>query len=115
MIQQSVTADPTLKKVHDIILSEGDKMIALPLLERKLDGKRLLAVSREAIRRIFYLSYAWRMTAQEKYFLRAEQEMLNVAAFSDWNPSHFLDVAEMTLGLAIGYDWLTERLSAAIF
>jgi hypothetical protein len=37
--------------------------------------------------------------------------MLAAAAFSDWNPSHFLDVAEMTAALAIGYDWLYDDLS----
>jgi hypothetical protein len=37
--------------------------------------------------------------------------MLAAAAFSDWNPSHFLDVAEMTAALAIGYDWLYEEVS----
>jgi len=36
--------------------------------------------------------------------------MLAAARFSDWNPSHFLDVAEMTLALAIGYDWLFDEL-----
>jgi hypothetical protein len=39
--------------------------------------------------------------------------LLAVSAFSDWNPSHFLDVAEMTLGVAIGYDWLHADLSEA--
>ena len=39
--------------------------------------------------------------------------MLTAAAFPDWNPSHFLDVAEMTLALAVGYDWLFDALSAA--
>jgi Heparinase II/III-like protein len=34
-----------------------------------------------------------------------------VAAFADWNPSHFLDVAEMTMGVAIGYDWLYWALA----
>jgi hypothetical protein len=43
---------------------------------------------------------------------RAEQEMLKAASFSDWNPSHFLDVGEMTMGLAIGYDWLYNQLSS---
>jgi hypothetical protein len=37
--------------------------------------------------------------------------MLAVSAFTDWNPSHFLDVAEMTMAVAIGYDWLFEKLS----
>lgn len=34
-----------------------------------------------------------------------------IIGFSDWNPSHFLDVAEMTMAMAIGYDWLFEALS----
>jgi len=33
------------------------------------------------------------------------------ADFIDWNPSHFLDVAEMTSALAIGYDWLLPLLT----
>ena len=38
--------------------------------------------------------------------------MLAVAAFDDWNPSHFLDTAEMTAALAIGTDWLYNDLDA---
>ena len=51
------------------------------------------------------------MTGEEKYFKRAEAEMLKAASFSDWNPSHFLDVGEMTMALGIGYDWLYPKLS----
>ena len=36
---------------------------------------------------------------------------VEAASFSDWNPSHFLDVGEMTMALAIGYDWLYPQLS----
>lgn len=50
---------------------------------------------------------------QKKYLDRAEKEMLAIAAFSDWNPSHFLDVAEMTMAVAIGYDWTHDALSAS--
>ena len=39
--------------------------------------------------------------------------MLAAARFSDWNPSHFLDVAEMTFALAVGYDWLYDQLDRA--
>jgi hypothetical protein len=39
--------------------------------------------------------------------------MTAIAGFSDWNPSHFLDVAEMTMAMAIGYDWLYDQLSPA--
>ncbi|MDX9747664.1 MAG: heparinase II/III family protein [Paludibacter sp.] len=97
--------------LHTDILKESDRIIGLPLLERKQIGMRLLAVSREALRRIFFLSYSYRMTEDGKYAQRAEQEMLAVSDFRDWNPSHFLDVAEMTMGVAIGYDWLYHQLS----
>lgn len=111
LIKQSVETNTTWKKMHRAILHECDSMINLKPLERIQIGRRLLDKSRECLRRVFYLSYAYRMTGDEKYFLRAEKEMLNVSRFSDWNPSHFLDVGEMTMGLAIGYDWLFDRLS----
>jgi hypothetical protein len=110
-IKQSIATNPTWEKMHLAILRECDSIINLELLERIQIGRRLLDKSRECLRRVFYLSYAYRMTGEEKYFLRAEKEMLNVSRFSDWNPPHFLDVAEMTMGMAIGYDWLYDELS----
>ena len=110
-IKDLIKADKTWQKMHSAILQECNKIIGLPPVERIQIGRRLLDKSREALRRIFYLSYAYRMTGDEKYFTRAEKEMLAVSAFSDWNPTHFLDVAEMTMGVAIGYDWLYNKLS----
>lgn len=98
------------KHIHLDILTEADSMIVLPVLERKQIGMRLLAVSREALRRIFFLSYSYRMTKDNKYLERAEKEMLAVSSFADWNPSHFLDIAEMTMAVSIGYDWLYDNL-----
>jgi hypothetical protein len=106
-----IKTDEKWEMLHNDILSESEKIIELPLLERRQIGMRLLAVSREAQRRIFFLSYAYRMSGNEKYFIRAEQELLRVCSFTDWNPGHFLDVAEMTLGVAMGYDWLYDKLS----
>ena len=53
------------------------------------------------------------MTHQDTYLKRAEKELLALSAFSDWNPTHFLDVAEMTMAVSIGYDWLYNDLSEA--
>ncbi|MBC3786359.1 heparinase II/III domain-containing protein [Spirosoma utsteinense] len=113
LLKRAVAADKTWSSVHQVILAECDRIVPTPPVERIQIGRRLLDKSREALRRIFFLSYAWRMTGQEKYRTRAEKELLAVSAFSDWNPSHFLDVAEMTLGVAIGYDWLYADLSEA--
>ncbi len=57
-------------------------------------------------------SYDYSLIASHPRLLmtRAEEEILAVCDFSDWNPSHFLDVGEMALALAIGYDWLYNDL-----
>jgi len=110
-IEQTVAQSAVWKKMHEAILKESDRIVGLPPVERIQIGRRLLDKSREALRRIFQLSYAWRMTGEQKYFDRCEQEMLAISNFSDWNPSHFLDVAEMTMAVSIGYDWLYPALS----
>ena len=110
-LKQAITADKTWSSVHQVILTECDNLLTVAPVERIQVGRRLLDKSREALRRVFFLSYAWRMTGQSTYAQRAEKELLAISAFSDWNPSHFLDVAEMTMAAAIGYDWLHDELS----
>lgn len=109
-IQRLIDEDETWREVHFTILERSNDFFRQPLLQRKLTGRRLLSVSRDCIHRLFFLAYTYRMTGNERFARRAEEEMLAVAAFSDWNPSHFLDVAEMTMGMAIGYDWLYDYL-----
>lgn len=111
MVWQSVKTNPVWEKMHEAIMAISDEMLHDEVLERNIEGRRLLAVSREVLNRVFYLSYAYRMTGEDRYAKRAEKEMLSAAGFSDWNPTHFLDVAEMTMALAIGYDWLYHKLS----
>ncbi|MBA4849648.1 heparinase II/III family protein [Emticicia sp. BO119] len=109
-ILKNIASDSNWKKIHLVILAESDRLLNQPVLERIQIGRRLLATSRECLRRIFYLSYSYRITNDKKYLTRAEEELVKVSQFSDWNPSHFLDVAEMTMGVAIGYDWLFKDL-----
>ena len=111
VIRAKIDAEPLFQGVLDHIIIASDEMIALDTLTRDQVGKRLLGVSRTCLRRVSYLSFAHLMTGEEKYLKRAEAEMLAVCAFTNWNPSHFLDVAEMTAAVAIGYDWLYHGLS----
>ena len=111
-IAENIKKDPTWAKLNQVIIDESNKIIILPTLERIQIGRRLLDKSRECLRRIFFLSYAYRITKDKKYLERADAELIKVSQFSDWNPSHFLDVAEMTMGVSIGYDWLYDDLSA---
>ena len=110
-IRDLINTDETWKKMHLAILEKSTELLGDPVLERVMVGRRLLGTSREALKRIFFLSYSYRMTGDERYLKRADDEILAVSRFSDWNPSHFLDVAEMTMAVSIGYDWLFEDLS----
>lgn len=108
---KKIKADAYWSELHKQILQEADRIVPLPVNERIQVGMRLLSVSRENLRRMLYLGYAWRMTGDKKYAERAEREMLKAATFKDWNPSHYLDVGEMMTALAIGYDWFYGYLS----
>lgn len=112
LLKENLQKNKNLQDIHKMIIRIADKTLTEDTLKRVLEGKRLLTVSRTAIYRIFYLSYAYRMTLDSKYLERAEKELLAVCRFSDWNPSHFLDVGEMSMAVAIGYDWLFYDLQA---
>lgn len=113
LLKERLLKDPYRDFLHKAIISECEAIIIKPPVERIQIGRRLLDKSRECLRRVFQLSYAYRMTGERRFLERAEKEMLAVSAFSDWNPSHFLDVAEMTLAVSIGYDWLYDDLPEA--
>ncbi len=80
-------------------------------VRHELKGPRLLTQSRQCIYATWTSAMAWRLGGDRRFLERAKKEMLTAAAFPDWNPSHFLDVAEMTAALAVGYDWLHGELS----
>ncbi len=105
-----IDSDTTLSRAFARVRSIADEILDIAPVERKKVGKRLLGVSRTCLKRMTHLALAYRVTGEKKYAARAQKEMLAVAGFSDWNPSHFLDVAEMTAALAIGYDWTYEAL-----
>jgi len=110
-IKNRINASDSLKILHDEIIRQTDILLDEKPLERKKIGRRLLRVSIEAVKRMFNLGWAYRATGDEKYLKRGERELLAIAEFKDWNPSHFLDVAEMTFAMAVGYDWLYNGLS----
>lgn len=110
-VRASVKKDAFWQQVDSLLMNAANDALTLPMPQRIVIGRRLLDVSRETLRRVLLLGYAYRMTGDGRYAQRAEQELLTVSAFSDWNPSHYLDVAEMTTAVAVGYDWLFDRMS----
>ena len=113
-LQQAVRRgdNEPLLLLHEACMTCADhSLTADPLVyEKDASGRRILGKSRQALARIFTCAYAWRFTGDKKYLRHAEQDILDVCAFPDWNPTHFLDVGEMASAVAIGYDWLYRGL-----
>lgn len=106
-----IATDTLARRYHERIIARGEAILEEPPVERVLIGPRLLDKSRKVVDRLYTLGLLYRLDGQNKWADRATREMLAVAAFKDWNPSHFLDVAEMTHGMAIGYDWFFDALT----
>ncbi|RMH01997.1 MAG: heparinase [Planctomycetota bacterium] len=104
--------DPLFARALEQVLARADALLDAPRLERRLIGPRLLSVSRTCLDRVWTLGFAWRWTGEAKYARAVEANLLAVCAFSDWNPSHFLDVAEMSHAVGLGFDWCHDALSA---
>ena len=107
----NVERDKTWHRVQSMLETEALKLTEKEPMERVMSGRRLLSVTREYLRRLFFLSYVYRTTGNDEVLAHLKKEALAACEFSDWNPSHFLDVAEMTLGLAIAYDWAYDKFS----
>jgi hypothetical protein len=99
------------RRYFDVVERAGVAMLDDKPAERVLIGPRLLSVSRATQKKIRTWAGLYLVTGERRYADRAIRELRTVAAFSDWNPSHFLDVAEMTAACAIGYDWLYDAMT----
>ncbi len=107
-----IAKDPIVQAYYEQVVNEGEAMLSQPPVERVLIGPRLLDKSRRVVDRIHTLGLLYRLQGDRKWSDRAVKELMAVSGFADWNPSHFLDVAEMTYGFAIGYDWLYPVMTA---
>ena len=106
LIRQNAQA----RRVYESLRQEASKIDAEPPVVHRLIGPRLLDQSRRALGRVYTLALLYRLDGERRWLARAVKELQAAAEFPDWNPSHFLDTAEMTHAFAIGYDWLYPSL-----
>ena len=112
-IKARIGSDELVKLAAEHVRTVADALVPTTPSKRIKEGKRLLGVSRTALYRIAMLAMAYRLYGNRTHLDRAVAEMRAVCAFEDWNPSHFLDVGEMSLAVAVGYDWLYGDLDEA--
>ncbi len=114
-LKVGIKTDPVLKNMYAAIRLNADDILAQPLLTRKMTGRRLLHVSRAMLYRVNMLGVVALVEGDAKMLKRLDEEIRAVCAFSDWNPDHFLDVAEMSLAVALALDWTAGHLPPATF
>lgn len=110
-VRSLVASDALAADWYGRVKEAADVILDQPLLTHVIDsGNRMLGISREALHRVQTLSFAYAVEGDQAYLDRMGVELVNVCNFPDWNQTrHFLDVAEMTHAVALGYDWWYDR------
>jgi hypothetical protein len=109
-LKSRLEVDPVVRNVYKAVQLNAARIQTEPLLKRILEGRRLLAVSREMLYRMNMLGMVYRLERSATVLRRMNDEVTAVCRFPDWNPSHYLDVAEMSLAVAIALDWTAGDL-----
>lgn len=110
-LKAQVKNDPVSGRLAEAVTARAEHTLTLPAIRYEKEGRRLLRPIREGLSRILTLAMAARLNDDARFRERAIDEANAIATLPDWNPSHFLDTAEATFALAIGYDWLFEHLT----
>ncbi len=110
VLRNKINTDPVVKNFYSAIKLNAMGVMNEPYLERIKIGKRLLHISREMLYRINMLGMVYHVEKDPIILDRINKEVLAVCLFSDWNPSHYLDVGEMTMALAFALDWTAGDL-----
>ena len=106
-LKASIGDDSVTAILLEKLRAEADRVMTRPVAEYEIpDGIRLLETSKRIQRRVAALAMAYNIFGDEKYAVRCYAELEAACNFKDWNPSHFLDTAEMSTAFALGYDWL---------
>ena len=111
-LRQSIKDDATLAEWYRQVRASAVQLLEAPCIAYQRDKRaNMLEDARAAVDRIYRLGLVYRIEGEPAMAARAIQELMHAAALKDWDPKHFLDTAELTHAVAIGYDWFFPVLS----
>ncbi len=109
--RKSVTEDAQAAELLAKLRLHGETLLRQAPVKYEIIGPRLLTQSRNCVERVYVFAALCHLDPERERWLNGVLANVRAAAaFPDWNPSHFLDVAEMTHAFAIAYDWLFDLL-----
>lgn len=109
-LRAMVGADATARTYAARLAQVGMRILDQPVTPRVALATRAAPGTRRLFDRVACLSLLHLVDGDQRWVTRAVEEMGAIAGLPDWNPAHFLDVAETTQAMAIGYDWLHAAL-----
>ncbi len=112
VIRQKLVSDPLIRNYHRHLQQEAASIVRQPVARHALQGFRMSAGS-DMAKVLGILAMVYRLDRSPEILRRIEVELQAVTAFPDWNPQHFLDVSQMSLGVALALDWVGDALPRA--
>ncbi|QYY34830.1 DUF4962 domain-containing protein [Ruficoccus sp. ZRK36] len=111
-LKELAKTDEDLQHYVEEMFKKADKLLEKKDLEyAPNDRNTILWTSRDCMDRAYTLGLAYRWSGEQKYYDSLIKNLRLVCAFPDWGKKAFLDTAEMTHAVSIGYDWLYNDLS----
>lgn len=98
-----------IKKWGDEVIVSAENALKAELPQYKTGG--MLDLSAAVADRLENLGMAYQLTGDKRFSQQAYNIIMAVGEFKDWNPAHYLDVGEMSMGVAVGYDWCYDAFS----
>lgn len=95
-------------RMHALLMRHADEIVKDTSAIRVImdaSNKRLRTTSIIS-RRAISTAWAYRMTGQKKYLECAERTLVAASFLNNWNPTHYLDVGEISTAVSLAYDWL---------
>ncbi|WNR42939.1 OmpL47-type beta-barrel domain-containing protein [Paenibacillus roseipurpureus] len=119
-IKANLATDKYVKTGHLGAIQAADGLLNTPVIPFAMSNnvvvsQRNLVDDYKIPDYIMKLGYAYQMTGDVKYAERAWKEMENVINFPHWGnkeQGQFLGTGQVLFGMAIGYDWFFDYLTA---
>lgn len=118
-LREKLKTDAVIQNTYKAIKLQAERVFEesiinledVPMAQRSQDNQ--LDISRDLLERINMLVMVYRIEKDPRMLERINQEVIAACNFPTWFPKHFLDVGEMSLGIALAIDWAGDDLPAS--
>ena len=109
-LKKQLKADTTSQKLFALIKERAEITLKSPSII--FEGVGVFhGEARQIQGRIAVLALTYKLTGDNRFLIRARQELTELSNALNWRPDHFLSCSESTVAMAIGLDWLYNDLT----